>query len=93
MRGKKDATTYSRQACFVNRFTLQGFKRECREYVVASFFPLIIFILLCFNVLSTVPRENRLANFLYIYIYITNCRQYCFGLLGLISAVLMLGWR
>ena len=26
-------------------------------------------------------------------IYITNCRQYCFGLLGLISAVLMLGWR
>ena len=24
---------------------------------------------------------------------ITNCRQYCFGLLGLISAVLMLGWR
>ena len=32
--------------------------------VVASFFPLIIFILLCFNVLSTVPRENRLADFL-----------------------------
>ena len=26
-------------------------------------------------------------------IYITNCRQYCFGLLGFISAVLMLGWR
>ena len=25
----------------------------------------------------------------YIYIYTTNCRQYCFGLLGLISAVLM----
>ena len=22
---KKDATTFSRQACFVNRFTLQGF--------------------------------------------------------------------
>ena len=39
-------------------------------YLVASFFPLIIFILLCFNVLSTVPRENRLADFLYIYIYI-----------------------
>ena len=37
---------------------------------VASFFPLMIFILLCFNVLSTVPRENRLADFLYIYIYI-----------------------
>ena len=32
--------------------------------VVASFFPLIIFILLCFNVLSTVPRENQLADFL-----------------------------
>ena len=38
--------------------------------VAASFFPLIIFILLCFDVLSTVPRENRLADFLYIYIYI-----------------------
>ena len=25
LRGKKDATTFSRQACFVNRFTLQGF--------------------------------------------------------------------
>ena len=34
--------------------------------VVASFFPLIIFILPCFNVLSTVPRENRLADFLYM---------------------------
>ena len=34
--------------------------------VVASFFPPIIFILLCFNVLSTVPLENRLADFLYI---------------------------
>ena len=34
--------------------------------VVASFFPLIIFILLCFNVLSTVPSENRLADFLHI---------------------------
>ena len=32
-----------------------------------------LFILLCFNVLSTVPRENRLANFLYIYIYIYIC--------------------
>jgi len=29
----------------------------------------------------------------YIFIYIYNCRQFCFGLLGLISAVLMLGWR
>ena len=26
LRGKKDATTFSRQACFVNRFTSQGFK-------------------------------------------------------------------
>ena len=26
---------------------------------------------------------------IYIYIYLTHCRQYCFGLLGLISAVLM----
>ena len=43
--------------------------------VVASFFPLIIFILLCFNVLSTVPRENRLADFLYIYIYFVGGRR------------------
>ena len=28
---------------------------------------------------------------IYIYIYIYNCRQYCFGLLGLISAGLMSG--
>ena len=26
-------------------------------------------------------------------IFICNCKQYCFGLLNLISAVLMLGWR
>ena len=51
----------------MKRFT----KQACRENVVASFFPLKIFIPLCFNVLSTVPRENRLAEFLYIYIYIT----------------------
>ena len=29
--------------------------------------------------------------YIYIYIYIYTCRQYCFGLLGLISAVLMSG--
>ena len=45
-------------------------KQACRENVVASFFPLKIFIPLCFSVLSTVPRENRLADSLYIYIYI-----------------------
>ena len=45
-------------------------KQACRENAVASFFPLKIFIPLCFNVLSTVPRENRLADSLYIYIYI-----------------------
>jgi len=28
-----------------------------------------------------------------LYIYIYNCRQYCFGVLGLISVLLMLGWR
>ena len=58
-----------------------------------NFFPIIIFILLYFNVLSTVPRENQLADFLYMYIYITNCRQYFLGLLGFISAMLMLEWR
>ena len=45
-------------------------------YVVASFFPLIIFILFCFNVLSTVPRENRLVDFLHIYIYIKVAADY-----------------
>ena len=60
--GKKDATIFSRQACFVIRFTLQGFN--------PFFFPLKIFIPLCFNVLSTVPRENRLADSLYVYVYI-----------------------
>ena len=39
--------------------------------VVASFFPLKIFIPLCFNVLSTVPRENRLTDSLYISIYLS----------------------
>ena len=69
-----DTTTFPRQACFVNRFTLKPLKSEAIHEtglsgnVVASFFPLIIFILLCFNVLSTVPRENRLADSLYIYI-------------------------
>ena len=31
-----------------------------------------------------------LLSSVYTYKYIYNCRQYCFGLLGLISAVLML---
>ena len=39
LRGKKDATTFSRQAWFVKRFT----KQACRENVVASFFPHKIF--------------------------------------------------
>ena len=50
----------------VKRFT----KQACRENVVASLFPLKIFIPLCFNVLSTVSRENRPADSLYLYIYI-----------------------
>ena len=37
-----------------------------------------------------VKSRNICSMHIYIYIYITNCRQYCFGLLGLISAVLML---
>ena len=68
LRGKKDATTFSRQACESWRVKLFT-KQACQENVVASSFPLKIFIPLCFNVLSTVPRENRLANSLYIYIY------------------------
>ena len=48
MRGKKRRNYISRQACFVNRFTLQGFKPLKSEaihetglsgYVVASSFP------------------------------------------------------
>ena len=66
---KKGCNYISRQACFVNRFTLQGFKMG---NVVTSFFPLIIFILLCFNVLSTVPCENRLA---YIYMQLKNFKK------------------
>ena len=74
---KKRRNFISRQACLVNRFTLQGFKPLKSEaihetglsgYVVASFFPLIIFILLYFNVSSTLPRENRPADFLHIYV-------------------------
>ena len=38
-------------------------------------------------------RFSLVLGNIYIYIYTTNCRQYCFGLLGLISAVLMLEWR
>ena len=45
-------------------------KQACRENVVASFVPLKIFLPLCFNVLSTVPRENLLADSIYIHIYI-----------------------
>ena len=37
-------------------------KQACRESVVASFFPLKTFTPLCFTVLSTGPRENRLAD-------------------------------
>ena len=50
----------------MKRFT----KQACRENVAATFFPLKIFIPLCFNILSNVPRENRLADSLYTYIYI-----------------------
>ena len=48
-------------------------KKGCN--IFASFFPLIIFTLLCFNVLSTVPSENRLADFLYIYILVYRLRN------------------
>ena len=45
---------------------------------------------------TKIPQLEDIFNYIkYIfhYIYITNCRQYSFGLLDLISAVLMLGWR
>ena len=54
-----------------------------RRKKVRNFFPLTIFILLCFNVLSTVST-CRLPIYVHIYINMTNCRQYFLGLLGLI---------
>ena len=47
---------------------------------VASFFPLKIFIPLCFNILST---ENRLADSLYMYVYkyiciYTRLQKHCY---------------
>ena len=47
------------------------------------------------STLKMLTKEANILMFLTcnIYMYITNCRQYCFGLLGLISAVLMLGWK
>ena len=48
---------------------LTSLRSEAIHETGLSFFPLIIFILLCFNVLSSVPRENRLADFRYIYKY------------------------
>ena len=41
---------------------MRGKKDVTTIFIIYLLF--IIFILLCFNVLSTVPRENRLANFL-----------------------------
>ena len=32
-------------------------------------------------------------SFKFTYLYIYNCRQYWFGLLGLISAAMIVGWR
>ena len=60
----------------MKRFT----KQACGEMKLPPFFPLIIFILLCFNVLSTVPRENRLADFLYVYICMYICTVPSLGL-------------
>ena len=49
------------------------------DYRSCVLFPLKIFIPLYFNVLSTVPRENRLADslYIYIYIYIYICMYVC----------------
>ena len=68
MRGKNDATTFPDKPvswiASLFRGLIKPLKSEAIHEtglsgnVVASFFPLIIFILLCFNVLSTVPREN-----------------------------------
>ena len=56
MRGKKDVTTFPDKPVSWIASLFRGL--------------IIIIILLCFNVLSTVPRENRLADFLYIYMYV-----------------------
>ena len=75
-----DTTTFPRQACFVNRFTLKPLKSEAIHetglsgYVVASFFPLIIFIysalLQRIEHCSTRKSTCRLPIYIYIYIYI-----------------------
>ena len=42
-----------------------------------------------YTLLDCIVESQECSNCKQLYIYITNCRQYCFGLLGFISAVLM----
>ena len=69
-------------------------RKKGRNYIlVASFFPLKIFVPLCFNVLSTVPRENRLADSLCpIYLLHSYCsasskQRLCIRIITLLSAL------
>ena len=75
LRGKKDATTFSRQSCFVNRFTLQGFNKRVKSEAIhetglSGKYSYVLFSSL--NIYSALLQriENRLADSLYIYIYI-----------------------
>ena len=64
-------------------------KQACRDELVVYLFFSPIYSSLYFHVLSTVLRISSFTLYIYIYVYVNNCRQYCFGLLGLISAVLI----
>ena len=45
------------------------------------------------GILEDNAQAERLSAKIYIYIYVSNCSEYCFGLLVLSNAVLMLGGR
>ena len=69
---------------------------EKKQYIHIKYFQTCnVFVYICMYPCMYVSMYvcMCLSIYLSIYLSITNCRQYCFGLLVLISAVLMLGWR
>ena len=66
MRGKKDATTFSRQACFVNRVTLQGFKLKSEAIHETGLSGK------CSCVLFS-SHNTYIHTYIYIYIYTHTC--------------------
>ena len=67
-------------------FHLSLFSRFFRSYFVLQLF---------WSLRNSIKQSfhSRLLDMRLVIAIISNCRQYCFGLLGLISAVLMLRWR